>query len=62
MLLVTWLFDKLGYMPKIAVETNWPFPAVEKPYTPHEFEMPVANKAPKVAKMTTKKSTRKKKA
>ena len=72
MFLVTWLFDKLGYMPKISVESTWPFPAVQKPYTPHEFEMPVkqpveqqtkvAKKAKTVAKMTTKKSTRKKKA
>ena len=72
MFLVTWLFDKLGYMPKISVESTWPFPAVAKPYTPHEFEMPVkqpveqqtkvAKKAKTVAKMTTNKSTRKKKA
>ena len=62
MFLVTWLFDKLGYMPKISVESTWPFPAVEKPYVPHEFEMPVVKKAAKPAKMTTKKSTRKKKA
>ena len=34
MFLVTWLFDRLGYMPKINVETTWPFPATQKPYTP----------------------------
>ena len=33
MFLVTWLFDKVGYMPKINVETTWPFPATQKPYT-----------------------------
>ena len=27
MFLVTWLFDKMGYMPKVSVETTWPFPA-----------------------------------
>lgn len=60
MFLVTWLFDKLGYMPKISVESTWPFPAVAKPYTPHEFEQPVAKKAKTVAKMTTKKTTKRK--
>ena len=24
MLLISWMFDKLGYMPKISVETTWP--------------------------------------
>ncbi len=41
-------------MPKIAVETNWPFPAVQKPYTPHEFEQPIKKAAKKVAKKTVK--------
>ena len=64
MFLVTWIFDKLGYMPKVSIDANWPFPAVQKPYTPHEFEQPVAKKATKVAKKTTvpKATTRKKKA
>jgi len=36
MFIITWLFDKLGYMPKINVEVGavaaWPFPEkVEKP-------------------------------
>jgi hypothetical protein len=39
MFLITWLFDKLGYMPKIDmqvgkvnIEAAWPFPGeVEKP-------------------------------
>jgi precorrin-6x reductase len=26
MFLFTWLFDKLGYMPKVTVDTTWPFP------------------------------------
>jgi hypothetical protein len=54
MFLVTWLFDKLGYMPKISVESTWPFPATAKPYTPHEFEKPV-KKTVKVPKATTRK-------
>ena len=62
MFLVTWLFDKLGYMPKISVETTWPFPATQQDYVAPEFEKPVAKKSKVVAKMTTKKSTRKKKA
>ena len=67
MFLVTWIFDKLGYMPKISVESTFPFPAVQKDYTPHEFEFPVnktvAQKATKVSKKatTSKKTTRKKK-
>ena len=61
MFLVTWLFDKMGYMPKISVETNWPFPATAKKYTPHEFEQPVKPAAKKVAKKTVA-TTRKKKA
>jgi hypothetical protein len=59
MFIVTWLFDKLGYMPKVSIDTSWPFPAVAKPYTPHEFEKP-AKKTVKVPKATTRKTTAKK--
>jgi hypothetical protein len=61
MFLVTWLFDKIGYMPKVSVESTWPFPATAKKYTPHEFE---TKPAKKTAKKTTvpKATTRKKKA
>ena len=65
MFIVTWLFDKMGYMPKVSIDANWPFPAVQKAYTPHEFEMPVKPAAKKVAKKTVKvpkATTRKKKA
>ena len=40
MFLITWMFDKLGYMPKINMEVGkldvefkaaWPFPEEEKP-------------------------------
>ena len=51
MFLVTFLLDKLGYMPKVSVESTWPFPAVQKDYTPHEFEV---KKRPTVQKATTR--------
>ena len=44
---INWLFDKLGYMPKISVDTNWPFPVAPKATT-------VAQK-PTVKKATTRK-------
>ena len=52
--MISWVMDKLGYMPKIAIDSTWPFPATPKAYTPHEFEQPVAKKATTVAKKTTK--------
>ena len=58
MFIVTWLFDKIGYMPKVTVDTNWPFPATQKNYTLHEFETKPAAK--KVAKKTVKKTTTRK--
>ena len=48
-------------MPKVTIDTTFPFSATPKAYTPHEFEKPV--KATKVAKKTTvvaKKATKKK--
>ena len=54
MFLVTWIFDKLGYMPKVSIDANWPFPAVAKPYVPHEFEQPIKKATKKVAKKTVK--------
>ena len=50
---INWLFDKLGYMPKIKVEVGalaaWPFPVeVEKPKTQ-------GKKKPVVKKATTRK-------
>jgi len=55
MFIVTWLFDKFGYMPKVSIDTNWPFPATQQDYTPHEFEKPVVKK--RVAKKTVAKAT-----
>ena len=63
MFIVTWLFDKMGYMPKVSIDTSWPFPATQKDYTPHEFEFPVkkpAKKTVKIPKATTRKTTKKK--
>lgn len=57
MFIVTWLFDKLGYMPKISVDTAWSFPATQTNYEPPEFPVkkPVAKKPKVVAKTTRKK-------
>lgn len=56
MLIVSWLFDKLGYMPKISVESTWPFPATQQEYIAPDFEKPVKKVAKKtVAKATTRK-------
>jgi hypothetical protein len=54
MFIVTWLFDKIGYMPKVSVDSTWPFPATQKDYTPHDLEFPVAKVAKKTAKKTVK--------
>lgn len=62
MFIISWIFDKLGYMPKVSIDANWPFPAVQKPYVPHEFEQPIKNPAAKkVAKKTVQKATTRKK-
>ena len=59
MFIVSWVFDKLGYMPKVSVDTSWPFPATAKEYTPHPDEVKkpakkVAKKSVKIAKATTR--------
>ena len=51
-MLIQWLFDKIGYMPKITVETDisaWPFPVEEEP----------VRKKAAAKKTTAKKPTRK---
>jgi len=47
MFLITWVFDKLGYMPKIDmqigkvnIETAWPFPGEDKDFFGVEIEKP----------------------
>ena len=59
MILVSWLFDKLGYMPKITVDTNFPFPATQQDYVPHEDEKPIKRK-PAIKKTVPKKTVKKK--
>jgi len=48
MFIVTWLFDKLGYMPKVSIDTCWHFPVVAKKAT-------TVAKKPTVKKATTRK-------
>jgi hypothetical protein len=63
---ITWLFDKLGYMPKIDMQVGkinldlqspdfkmWPFPAETAKFKP-TVKKTVAKKAKSVAKKTTK--------
>ena len=54
MFIVTWLFDKMGYMPKVTVDTAWSFPIVQK-------ATKVAAKAPAKKKPALKKATTRKK-
>ena len=51
-MLVQWLFDKLGYMPKISVDATWGFPVQAEPQ--------VKKVAKKVAKKTASKTTTRK--
>jgi hypothetical protein len=62
MFIVSWVFDKLGYMPKVSIDANWPFPATQKDYTPHSEEVKpkkAVKKAVKIPKATTRKTTKK---
>ena len=54
---MTWVMDKLGYMPKISIDTTFPFPATQKDYVAPDFEKPVkkAVKKPALKKATTRK-------
>jgi len=63
MILVSWLFDKLGYMPKVTVDTSWPFPATQQDYVAPECEKPVVKRKPAAKKpKVVAKTVRKKKA
>lgn len=57
------MFDKLGYMPKVTVDTNWPFPATQQDYVAPEFEKPIkkpaAKNTAKIHKATTRKTLKK---
>lgn len=63
MFIISWVFDKLGYMPKVSIDANWPFPATQRDYTPHPDEVKpvkkVAKKTVKIPKATTRKTTKK---
>ena len=59
MILISWLFDKLGYMPKISIDSTFPFPATQKEYVPHEDEKPIKRK-PVAKKIVVKKTVKKK--
>jgi hypothetical protein len=67
MFLITWMFDKLGYMPKIDmqigkvnIEAAWPFPDVEeKPKPQVRKTRPLPSKAT-VAKAAVKTARAKK--
>jgi hypothetical protein len=47
MFIFTWLFDKIGYMPKVTVDTTWNFPVAKK--------ATIVAKKPTVKKATTRK-------
>jgi hypothetical protein len=66
MFIITWMFDKLGYMPKIDMEvgkvniqTAWPFPASKEDKDFFGVDRP-AKKKPTVKKATTRKPAAKK--
>ena len=67
MFIITWLFDKLGYIPKINVEVGalaaWPFPAAEEKKKPQVKKATTrAIKKPAVVAKTVAKKTTKAKA
>ena len=66
MFIVTWLFDKLGYMPKVNMElgkvnvtAQWPFPITEITSLSEEPKKKV-KKIVKIPKATTRTSKTKK--
>ena len=61
MFIITWLFDKLGYMPKIDMEvgkvniqTVWPFPAVSEDFEPRTNPKPKKKPAAKTVRVPKK--------
>jgi hypothetical protein len=51
MFILSWVFDKLGYMPKVSVDTTWSFPVAQHDKKPQPNQ--VVKKTTKVAKKTT---------
>jgi hypothetical protein len=56
MFLITWMFDKIGYMPKPSVRITFPFPVAQKAPT---VAKKVTKKAVKIPKATTRKTPKK---
>ena len=54
MFIFTWLFDKIGYMPKVTVDTAWSFPVAKKATTVAK-KTPAVKKSPALKKATTRK-------
>ena len=58
MFIVTWLFNKLGFIPKIKVDVGvieaWPFPVVSEDFEPRPE--PAKEKSVIVPKATTRKA------
>jgi hypothetical protein len=65
MFIVTWLFDKLGYMPKIDMQVgkvkSWPFPVVEVTSLSEEPKRKVKKTRALPSKATLAKTARAKK-
>ena len=64
-----WLFDKLGYMPKIEIEVGkvdlklqdtWPFPMVSEDFDPRPKTKPAVKKKPATKKVIVSKATTRK--
>jgi hypothetical protein len=63
MFIIHWMFDKLGYMPKISVDAGWSFPPTKQDNAEPECEQPAKKKVtPKkpAAKQAVRKTVRKK--
>ena len=64
MFLITWMFDKLGYMPKIKIDAGviaaWPFPESEEKPKPRVRKTRALPSKATVAKATARKTTSKK--
>jgi hypothetical protein len=64
MFLFTWVFDKLGYMPKISIDTNWDYATIQKENVDSNVEAKpaakkVAKKSVKIPQATTRKTPKK---
>jgi hypothetical protein len=73
MFIITWMFDKLGYMPKIDMQVGkinldvkspefkmWPFPETSDDFEPRPKAKPKAKKKPATKKVIVPKATTRK--